>query len=453
VRRQGHRASPGGRRFRSLRVAALIAACAALGRGAQPEEVLHRALERLHASTRTFSKYACVETVERRYFEPAPGFAPAAGAAPRSCSQVPAGGGENAGRLEAVDRLRLDVTVSDGREIYSWPGATRFDTRDVGDIIREGPIGTGSFGTHLLAVFNNPRVRYEFAGEQTAAGRRLLEYRFHVPLDASQYRVRAGAFTRAIAYGGSFWLDADSLDLRRLALHAENLPAETSICGLGAELDYTAAPAGGAGFLLATQTELQIVFDSGRRTSNLTKFSACREYTAESEIVFEDETPAAVNAAASRAQRASVALPLGLPVKLAIEAPIDTGTAAAGDPVSARVVQAVRRPGSGEVLIPAGATVRGRLTRVEHHFLPEPYFLVAMSFNRLDWQDGSSRFAARAEENEQLARQLGASLSTENGGMRYWDVGVFLFPTSKSHYVVPAGFESKWITLATRGRS
>lgn len=81
-----------------------------------------------------------------------------------------------------------------------------------------------------------------------------------------------------------------------------------------------------------------------------------------------------------------------------------------------------------------------------------PYFLVAMSFNRLDWQGGSSRFAARSEGNPGVARELGVDLEGQGSGMRHWDQGVFLFPTSKSRYVIPAGYESKWMTLATRLR-
>ena len=119
-------------------------------------------------------------------------------------------------RLEAADRLRLEVTISAGQEIYSWPGATRFDSRDVSEIIREGPIATGSFGAHLLAVFDNPRVEFHFAGERSEAGRRLLEYRFAVPLAASRYRVRSGGFSETIAYEGSFLLDPATLDLLRL---------------------------------------------------------------------------------------------------------------------------------------------------------------------------------------------------------------------------------------------
>jgi hypothetical protein len=447
--RQGANAAR--RRYGSV---ALIAIGIATARAAAPapEEVLQRAIERLRAATRAFSRYACTETVERQYFDGLPASMPGRGpAGPGACTDAAAGGGNAEVRLEAVDRLRLEVTVSDGREIYSWPGATRFDTRAVSDIIREGPIGTGSFGTHLVAIFDNPGVAYEFAGEHTEGGRRLFEYRFHVPLDRSQYQLRMGGRLQTIAYDGSFLLDANSLALLRMTYRARELPPGSTICGLGGDLDYSGVQTAGSGFLLPSNARLYLAFESGRETANITTFSECRQYRAESEIVF-DEGAAAPGVAAAPAQRSSLALPIGLPLRLALDAPIDTATAAAGDPVAARVVQAVRRPGSAEIVIPAGAEVRGRLTRVERHLLPVPYFLVAMSFNRLDWQGGSSRFAARSEGNPGVARELGVDLEGQGSGMRHWDQGVFLFPTSKSRYVIPAGYESKWMTLATRLR-
>ncbi len=437
---------------RSCAVVALISVCAvaASAAAATPEEVLHRAVERLRAATRAFSKFACTETVERQYFDPQPvperGTGPAE---PRVCAEAAAANA--GGRLEAVDRLRLEVTISDGREIYSWPGATRFDTRAVSDIIREGPISTGSFGTHLVAVFDNPGVAYEFAGEHTEGNRRLYEYRFQVPLAASQYQLRAGSLLQTVAYEGSFRLDAESLELVRMTFRARALPPASTICGLGGDLGYTGLPATGSGFLLPSPARLYIAFESGREIANITTFSACREYKAESEIVF-GETSADSGVAAAQPQWSALTLPIGLPFRLALDAPIDTATAAAGDPISATVVQAVRRSGSAEAAIPVGAVVRGRLTRVERHLLPVPYFLIAMSFNRLDWQGASSRFAARSDGNPDLARNLGVNLEGQGGGMRHWDQGVFLFPAAKSRYVVPAGFESKWMTLATRSR-
>jgi hypothetical protein len=68
-------------------------------------------------------------------------------------------------------------------------------------------------------------------------------------------------------------------------------------------------------------------------------------------------------------------------------------------------------------------------------------------------EGASRRFAAHAEPSAELVRQLGANPAVNGGGMRYWDAGVFLFPTAKDHWQIPAGFQTKWFTLAMRGRS
>jgi len=147
------------------------------------------------------------------------------------------------------------------------------------------------------------------------------------------------------------------------------------------------------------------------------------------------------------------ALPIGLPVILALSAPIDTDTAAAGDLVSAEVVKNVTRPessgpGSGDVLIQAGATVRGRITRVEHHLLPKAYFLIAMSFNRVEVAGVPAPFAARLDPSPELMQDLGVDLAPQSAG---WNNGTLLVATKKGRYLFPAGFQSKWSTLATPG--
>ena len=153
---------------------------------------------------------------------------------------------------------------------------------------------------------------------------------------------------------------------------------------------------------------------------------------------------------AARAGR--VALPIGLPVTLALAGPIDTATAAAGDPVAANVVRPVRRPDLSEELIPAGAVARGRIRRVEYHLSSKPYFLIAMAFNRVEVQGVVSPFVVRREADAELGDELGANLVIRETGIWFWGVGTFLFPTNKSRTVIPAGFESKSFTLATGGR-
>ncbi len=426
----------------------LILAFSQSSRAADPDDILRQAITKLRNTLQSLPQYACIETVERQYFKPN---LESAGGSP-SCSELNAADPQAGSQtLDATDRLRLEVTLSEGREIYSWPGATRFDSRDIGDIIRQGPIGTGSFGTHLIALFDNPGVRLQFAGEEISGGHTVFVYRFDVPLAASRYHMKMGKFRQSVAYEGTFRVDTTSLELQSLNFQAQALPPDASVCRLDGDLDFRGPSAGGANTFLPVQSQLRMVLESGRQTNNITKFSECRVYRAESALRF-DDSPQLSERQATRIVRVPTSLPIGLPIVLALTAPIDTATAAAGDPVSAKVLRAVRQPGTNITLIPSGAIVLGRLTRVEHHFLPSPYFLVGISFNRLDWQGAFAPFAAHSEGSAGLARELNANLSDPGGGFGFWNGGTFLFPTGKKDYIIPAGFQSKWITLAVQFR-
>ena len=413
-----------------------------------PDLLLERARARLQGMAQGLEKYVCMETVNRNYYrrtvsrEAAPACAPGA----------PPAAGDEGRILEFTDRVRLEVTVSQSRELHSWPGATAFDIRDVDELIRDGPVSTGSFGAYLAGIFGRPGVTFRFIAERSVEGRRLMEYGYRVPLEASRFDVKVEGAWAPVGYEGEFWLDPQSLDLERLTLRTGELPAATAFCKADASLEYQLLHIGGGDVLLPRHSQLDIVNrgEGGRETRNETTFANCREYQAESEMVFDAPAEASV-AARPRAGRGRVSLPLGLPVTLAMENAIDTDTAATGDPVSARVVKAVRRPGSNEDLIPAGAVVRGRIRRLEHHLVPKPYFLIAFAFNRMEIAGGVAAFAARHEADADLARELNANLTLRATGIWFWDVGTFLFPTAKPRYTIPAGFESKWFTLATGG--
>jgi hypothetical protein len=418
-----------------------------------PAKLLESARARLQEMTRHLANYACIETVDRRNFQRPTDVKADPAAPPLSCAQPIAAG--NTGfeelRLESTDRLRLEVAVSQGIEIHSWPGATRFDARGVDQIISGGLIGAGAFATYLLDVFDNPGVIFSYTGESSSGSHPALEYHYQVPLEASHYHIKMGESWRLTAYDGSFWLDPVSLELQRLTIRTAELPPATSMCEAEATLDYRRVHIGDGDVLLPRQGWLQTMMRNTHVAKNTIAFSECREYQAESQLLF--DTGAAGEAASTRLTvRAPVALTIGLPLTLAFAAPIDTDTAAAGDQVSAKVVKAVRRPGSSSAVIPAGATVRGRIARVEHHLIPTPYFLIAISFNRLELTGSSSPFAARLDRDVELATQLGANLVGKRRGLDFWDVGNFLFPTGKPRYVLPAGYESQWFTLATPAR-
>ena len=140
-------AAAGCRRAR-LRVAALpLLAVAAAGAQAthDPAAVLEQARTKLKALAQNLEKYVCVETISRSYYQRV---APRKGPAvpeQTACAPPPPG---DPYELDTTDRVRLEVTVSAGTELHSWPGATRFDERNVDDLIRNGPVSTGSFGAY-----------------------------------------------------------------------------------------------------------------------------------------------------------------------------------------------------------------------------------------------------------------------------------------------------------------
>ena len=64
--------------------------------------------------------------------------------------------------------------------------------------------------------------------------------------------------------------------------------------------------------------------------------------------------------------------------------------AAAGDPVTAKVRDAIVEPASKRILAPAGATVKGRILRMEHHLVSPASFRIAILFETLE-ADGATR--------------------------------------------------------------
>jgi hypothetical protein len=247
-----------------------------------PDAVLQQARVRLQAAAQNLEKYVCIETLDRSYYE-------------RAVSSDPR-------RLEFTDRVRLEVTVSHGRELHAWPGATRFDSRDVDELIRDGPVSTGAFGAYLASVFDRAGVETHYNGERSVDGKTVFEYGYHVPLAASHFEIKVAAEWRPAAYEGEFQLDPPSLDLQRLTVRAVQLPSDAAFVAAGATLDYQRVRIGDSDVLLPRQSRLEIALKSGRETRNSIAFSNCREYQAESEVVF-DAPPETGSAAAPRAGR------------------------------------------------------------------------------------------------------------------------------------------------------
>ena len=139
------------------------------------------------------------------------------------------------------------------------------------------------------------------------------------------------------------------------------------------------------------------------------------------------------------------ALPSGLRFPFGLTAPIQTDTAAAGDPFSARLVDAIR-DGRGKVLAPKGTVVEGHLLRVQR-FVLHPEVLVVLKPEAL-WVRGArvplsaerdwTRVLAEGRRKGKKSLEILLPLRGEDNS------GVFGF--SVDHVTVPTRYRCDWRT-------
>lgn len=408
-----------------------------------PADVLARTRARVMTAMKRLPKYACVQTINRSFYA-AP--SPAHGEA--SCTQLSADSKnrQKPARVEKADRLRLDVAQADGREIHSWPGASRFDMTEIDQTVDSGPFGTGSFGGYLVIIFDNDGTEYHYQGERTEGSSHVFVYGYSVAKEASHYEMKAvsrplgsasGNPWITTAFSGTFEVDAASLEIRRLTVDTPELPAETGLCEAHTTLDYHRVQIGDGSFLLPQQGQLHLIDRDGMETDNTTTFSTCREYQAKSVVVF-GPRPSAPGAGSQAAQEPRPPLPGGIELALKLTALIDTDTAAAGDRIEATVVKPVR-PMLAKAVIPAGAVVHGRISRLGHYFLPFPYWAIGISLQSLEIDGQSSPLAASLEQT--------ASIHLESAGTPFFDSPDSLVFQGGKRHVIPAGTVYLFVTL------
>jgi hypothetical protein len=419
------------------RLAILMAASWMARAQTMPEDaarVLELARVKILKTSRNLPRYTCQETIEREYF----GLPKKSAKSPAKDNDACPSDASGLIRI-ATDRVRLEVAVSDGSEIHAWPGASKFDSRSLEQMVTGGPLSTGAFGTQLSGVFDNAGAHFEFAGEATAEGRRVFRYRYNVPQSASHYQVKlTGGTWWNTAYSGEFEISVDAGDLEKLASDTGSLPVDSGFCRAKTAVDYHYERVGGGGFLIPRVARLTTLHPDGSSTLSVTTFSACHEYQAESTIRF-DEADAPDAASAKSAAAAANPLPGWTPVVVKLATPIDTETAAAGDVVWATISQATidGKTKSG----PAGLRLHGRVLVVSHALEDPQGFVIEVAFDRWERNGATGPFGAILLEGAAHVAGAAATLRPlENGGL-------MMLHTKAAKLIVPAGLEMKWMTL------
>ncbi len=427
-----------------MRCALIFAWAAGLAVGAayDPAEVLERARQKVLAGAKDTPNYTCVETVTREYFKPVAATLPRACAVLLEQRQHPAL--NMVMRLYSTDRLRLDVTMASNGEIFSWSGAKRFEDAAVDSVVRDGPMATGSFGGFMAAVFKTDVKRFTFERNLEGKGRILMEYSFRVEKPDSHYGMRLYDAWVFIPYSGTLRVDPESADLVGMTVTSGETPPATGLCLITTTMDFAKVQIGGGRFLLPERTSQHFVYPNIQEAENTTAFTNCREFRGESTVNFSPEKSAAVDGAISGSAK-EFALPRGLPFSIQLTTPIQSGTAAAGDPFSAKLVDALRDD-DGKLLARKGTLVEGRLLRVQS-FVSPPEVVVVLRPEAL--RIGGARVPLTAVQDwtyvmAQKRRQgRGLEIALPLRGEKY--SGAFHF--SGEQVTVPAGFRSDWKTV------
>jgi len=345
-----------------------------------PADVLIRLRDQALAHAERIPNHTCVESVRRDRYESA------ARLAPRSCDTLLARrklpGFSSSLRLATTDRLRLDVLLATDREVYSWAGAKKFEEGEIDELVTEGAFGTGPFARMLLSVLQGRDTRFIFEGDASFEGRRLLEYSFSVPVVNSRYRIKAQNDWVVTGYTGTILADPETAELVRLSVRTEELPPETRSCETDSELEYSTVRLGNDDYLLPKMTRQRFIMRDGSEGENTITFSACRDFRGESTLSFSSN---AVDSKPASAAAASLNLPPGLPVMVELTSPPVRGDqAAAGDRIEGRLVNAIRDPVQQTIRVPAGASMAGRLMRVETRWGPRAEITFALRWETVD---------------------------------------------------------------------
>lgn len=295
-----------------------------------------------------------------------------------------------AARFEPLDTLRVEVALVNGKEMFAWPGSKQFEGTDIRQFIPSGMSGTGEFALHARIVFGTDIPTFE-RGKPALEDRSTVRFDFQVTRVRSGFRIRAGEAMLPVGYHGSFYADPLSLDVRRLEIVGDDIPAALKLSQISDTMDYAPAPIGKGDFLLPAASEEIMVDSVGQEDRNRLEFTSCRQFTGQSVLSFAEPEPAA--SAPRQEPTQELQLPPNLELTLRLTGEVDPDKAVIGDAVTAELDKDLKV--KGRVILPKGAMASGRISRVERH--PD-YTILGMIFSDVESGNTHARLSLDFEQ-------------------------------------------------------
>ena len=274
----------------------------------------------------------------------------------------------------------------------------------------------------------------------------------------SGWRIAYAKQSELVAERGSFWVDPGTLDVVRLDVHADGIPSDFPITSVVTTIDYARTRIGQLDVILPQTAVLLIEQFTGERSRNITEFSHCRQYSGQAAISF--DVPSDLAALDPVRKTKEVTLPAGLSARIKLKSAIDS-EGAIGDSIQATIANDIIQ--GGQVLVPKGAAVTGRIRRIEKHDEGLPYYIVGIEFDDVDFPGHHARFFASLKSLEQDTPNL--QFFMDLGGMKFESgegittitgprslhlqevAGVGTFFVKGSRFRIPEGTTMVWETV------
>ena len=414
-----------------------IAGSAAV-RGETPQdELLAHFKEKIRHTLTELPNYTCLETIQRSERRP------------------------RAHAFKPLDTVLLEVSTTGNKELLAWPGARRFEDADVTAFVSGGLFGSGIFAQHARNIFLYDTTVIKYKGAEEIAGRAVTRYNFSVPQALSRLQIQTSSGTAVVGTEGSFWIDPTSLQLIRLEVVADGLPAALGIAKATTRIDYAPMRVGASDVLLPQGAELLMALTAGKTMRNVIQFSHCRGYQSESAIRFD------VSDAAPQASKPAVReldLPAGLTVPIELQTAIDSASAHVGDLLRGSVLKDVKL--KGNTIIPKGAAVAGRIRGLDPAS-PSPSLALTIELEDVTWEGAHAEFygdlvkvsAAEGPLTDVAFPSIGLTPEAmAPAGPRDKSVIAPRIPGTGVLYMIgqrfrlPKGLRMSWLTLDPNGR-
>jgi hypothetical protein len=258
---------------------------------------------------------------------------------------------------------------------------------------------------------------------------------------------------------GSFRVDPQSLDLVQLESNVTEIPVFLPLRAVTSTVSYARVQLGGATAVLPEHATIYMLAASGMEEYDRLDFTHCRAFSAQSNLRFDTGESASTNASESRNSDAPDAvagavLPF-LSVEVRLATPV-TDRDAVGRSIQGKVTGEVRH--KGRVLISDGATVYGRIRRLERRGDTRDC-IVGLEFTEVETAEGRMRFFAdflKMDKNRMISelRFENVLVRNDHGALEGQSVkvtlpelpGVASFFVRGEHFTIPAGFKMVWRT-------